>query len=76
MTARTGAIRPGTRVLVRDAHGEWLPATARGSVEHTHNAFGVRIHDFPCIPVSPDAHPERVVPWPAEYVMPAMEEER
>lgn len=61
-------IEYGDPIEIRDVHGEWLPAVARGSVEPTHRD-GQKIHDFPVLLVEL-AGWDTVVPWPASDVRP------
>jgi len=66
-------IRPGARVEVQTASGDWVPATALSAVEGTHDYSksprGREIHDFPIIWIGFDGNPHRM-PWPAENVRP------
>jgi hypothetical protein len=65
-------LRPGDRVLVRDAGGEWHEAVADSEVElerevDTRTGRYRKLHDFPVIWVRFRPGGERM-PWPAEDV--------
>lgn len=60
-------IRPGNRVEVLTALGDWKPATALSRIEGTHDYSksrgGRKIHDFPVVWIGFDGNP-RPTPWP------------
>lgn len=74
--ARRG-IQAGDPVLILNADGEWVKATAASDVRPTHSVGDrrrrepgmVRVHDFPVIYVYTGKW-RRKVPWPAKDVRP------
>lgn len=64
-------IRSGDALLVKDAAGNWRPATAASGVEGVWKD-GRKVHDFPVVYVLLAAI-EESVPWPAEFVVLASE---